>query len=140
MRGIEGAAASIYFSCFDRMLGDACPFRFNTRSRRPPQNEVNATLSFVYTLLRREVASALEVVGLDPAAGYLHTLRPGRPSFALDLMEELRGPMCDRFVLTLFRRKQLSANQFENSEEAVYLNEKAGAQCCPHGKSARAKR
>lgn len=124
MRGIEGAAASIYFSCFDRMLGDACPFRFNTRSRRPPQNEVNATLSFVYTLLRREVASALEVVGLDPAAGYLHTLRPGRPSFALDLMEELRGPMCDRFVLTLFRRKQLSANQFENSEEAVYLNEK----------------
>ena len=86
MRGIEGAAASIYFSCFDRMLGISCPFRFETRSRRPPKNEVNAALSFVYTLLRREVTSALEVVGLDPAAGYLHTLRPGRSSFALDLM------------------------------------------------------
>lgn len=124
MRGIEGAAASIYFSCFDRMLGISCPFRFETRNRRPPKNEVNAALSFVYTLLRREVTSALESVGLDPAAGYLHTLRPGRPSFALDLMEELRGPMCDRFVLTLFRRKQLSATQFESYEEAVYLNEK----------------
>lgn len=124
MRGIEGAAATIYFSCFDRMLGASCPFRFETRSRRPPKNEVNAVLSFAYTLLRREVTSALETVGLDPAAGYLHTLRPGRPSFALDLMEELRGPLCDRFVLTLFRRKQLSSAQFELDEEAVYLNEK----------------
>lgn len=124
MRGIEGAAASVYFSCFDRMLGDACQFRFEARSRRPPNNEVNSALSFVYTLLRREIASALETVGLDPAAGYLHTLRPGRPSFALDLMEELRAPMCDRFVLTLFRRKQLSCSQFESYEDAVYLNEK----------------
>lgn len=74
--------------------------------------------------LRREVQSALETVGLDPAAGYLHTLRPGRPSLALDLMEELRGSLCDRFVLTLFHRKQLSATQFEQDEEAVYLNEK----------------
>ena len=124
MRGIEGVAATVYFSCFDRMLGASCPFRFETRSRRPPKNEVNAVLSFAYTLLRREVTSALETVGLDPAAGYLHTLRPGRPSFALDLMEELRGPLCDRFVLTLFRRKQLSSAQFELDEEAVYLNEK----------------
>ena len=124
MRGIEGAAATLYFSCFDRMLGETCPFRFETRSRRPPRNEVNAALSFVYTLLRREVQSALETVGLDPAAGYLHTLRPGRPSLALDLMEELRGSLCDRFVLTLFHRKQLSATQFEQDEEAVYLNGK----------------
>ena len=124
MRGIEGAVATIYFSCFDRMLGASCPFRFETRSRRPPKNEVNAVLSFAYTLLRREVTSALETVGLDPAAGYLHTLRPGRPSFALDLMEELRGPLCDRFVLTLFRRKQLSSAQFDLDGEAVYLNEK----------------
>ena len=124
MRGIEGAVATIYFSCFDRMLGASCPFRFETRSRRPPKNEVNAVLSFAYTLLRREVTSALETVGLDPAAGYLHTLRPGRPSFALDLMEDLRGPLCDRFVLTLFRRKQLSSAQFDLDGEAVYLNEK----------------
>lgn len=124
MRGIEGAAATIYFSCFDQMLGEACPFRFETRSRRPPQNEVNATLSFLYTLLCREVKSSLETVGLDPAAGYLHTLRPGRPSFALDLMEELRAPLCDRLVLTLFHRKQLSDAHFEQDEEAVFLNEK----------------
>lgn len=124
MRGIEGAAATIYFSCFDQMLGEACPFRFVTRSRRPPQNEVNATLSFLYTLLCREVKSSLESVGLDPAAGYLHTLRPGRPSFALDLMEELRAPLCDRLVLTLFHRKQLSDAHFEQDEEAVFLNEK----------------
>ena len=124
MRGIEGAAATIYFSCFYQMLGEACPFRFETRSRRPPQNEVNATLSFLYTLLCREVKSSLETVGLDPAAGYLHTLRPGRPSFALDLMEELRAPLCDRLVLTLFHRKQLSDAHFEQDEEAVFLNEK----------------
>lgn len=124
MRGIEGAAATIYFSCFDQMLGTDCPFCFKTRSRRPPTNEVNAVLSFVYALLCREVRSAMETVGLDPAAGYLHTLRPGRPSFALDLMEELRGPLCDRFVLTLFHRKQLSAVHFEKGEEAVFLNDK----------------
>lgn len=124
MRGIEGAAATIYFSCFDQMLGEACPFRFEARSRRPPQNEVNATLSFLYTLLCREVKSSLESVGLDPAAGYLHTLRPGRPSFALDLMEELRAPLCDRLVLTLFHRKQLADAHFEQDEEAVFLNEK----------------
>ncbi len=124
MRGIEGAAATVYFSCFDSMLGDNCPFTFVIRSRRPPQNEVNAALSFVYMLMSREVQSALETVGLDPAAGYLHTLRPGRPSFALDLMEELRAPLCDRFVLTLFHRKQLSESHFDKDEEAVYLNEK----------------
>lgn len=124
MRGIEGAAATIYFSCFDQMLGASCPFHFESRSRRPPKNEVNAVLSFVYTLLCREVQSALETVGLDPAAGYLHTLRPGRPSFALDVMEELRAPLCDRFVLTLFHRRQLSAEHFEKDEEAAFLNEK----------------
>lgn len=129
MRGIEGAAATIYFSCFDQILGAGCPFRFETRSRRPPRNEVNAVLSFVYTLLCRETRSAMESIGLDPAAGYLHTLRPGRPSFALDLMEELRGPLCDRFVLTLFHRKQLSAAHFEKNEEAgIPQRERAGEQ------------
>ena len=124
MRGIEGAAATIYFSCFDQRLGAGCPFRFETRRRRPARNEVKAVLYYVYTLLCRETRSAMESIGLDPAAGYLHTLRPGRPSFALDLMEELRGPLCDRFVLTLFHRKQLSAAHFEKNEEAVFLNEK----------------
>lgn len=122
MRGVEGAAATVYFSQFDRMLHSE-HYQFVMRSRRPPRNEVNAALSFVYTLLTREVQAALETVGLDPAAGYLHTLRPGRPSFALDMMEELRAPLCDRFVLTLFHRGQLSAKCFDVDSDAVYLSE-----------------
>ena len=124
MRGAEGAAATIYFSQFDCMLHSPAGFRFETRSRRPPANEVNAVLSFVYTLLTREICSALETVGLDPAAGYLHTLRPGRPSFALDLIEELRAPLCDRFVLSLFNLGQLGEKDFERDFEAVFLNER----------------
>ncbi len=124
MRGVEGSAATAYFARFDDMIADNLgKFRFDVRSRRPPRNEVNAVLSFVYMLLTRETESALESVGLDPAAGYLHTLRPGRASFALDLLEELRAPLCDRFVISLFNRGQLSGNDFESSEEAVYLND-----------------
>lgn len=125
MRGIEGAAASIYFARFDWLItNNPGGFRFETRSRRPPRNEVNAALSFTYMLLTREIQSALETVGLDPAAGYLHTLRPGRPSLALDILEELRAPLCDRFVVSLFNRGQLSDKDFEKGEEAVLLNER----------------
>lgn len=124
MRGIEGAAATIYFSRFDAMLHSPAGFRFESRSRRPPRNEVNAVLSFVYTLLTREISSALETVGLDPAAGYLHTLRPGRPSFALDLIEELRAPLCDRFTLSLFNLGQLGEKDFNTDSEAVFLNDR----------------
>lgn len=124
MRGIEGVAASIYFAQFDRMLGDNIEFIFNERSRRPPKNEVNAVLSFLYTQLTHDVVAALESVGLDPAVGYLHTLRPGRPSFALDLIEEFRAPLCDRLTITLFNRKQLASKHFEAQGEGIYLNEK----------------
>ena len=125
MRGIEGAAATVYFSRLDNMLwGNPGGFWFESRSRRPPRNEVNAALSFTYMLLTSQIQSAMETVGLDPAAGYLHTLRPGRPSFALDLIEELRAPLCDRFVISLFNKGQLSASDFEKNEEAVYLNER----------------
>lgn len=125
MRGIEGAAATVYFSRFDQMLaGNPGGFLFEARSRRPPRNEVNAALSFTYMLLTRETQSAMETVGLDPAAGYLHTLRPGRASFALDLIEELRAPLCDRFVLALFNKGQLSERDFDTDEEAVMLNER----------------
>jgi len=123
MRGVEGAAASLYFARFDDLLLPSCQFRFEERSRRPPRNEVNSVLSFVYTILTREIQSALETVGLDPAAGFLHTLRPGRPSFALDLIEELRAPLCDRFALSLFNRGQLTEKNFESDSEAVLLNE-----------------
>ena len=125
MRGVEGAAATAYFARFDRMLdGNPGGFRFVTRSRRPPRNEVNAALSFTYMLLTSQIQSAMETVGLDPAAGYLHTLRPGRASFALDLIEELRAPLCDRFVISMFNKGQLTGADFEKDEEAVMLNDK----------------
>lgn len=124
MRGVEGAAGTAYFARFDDMLASPNGFRFEVRSRRPPRNEVNAVLSFLYTQLTHDVRSALETVGLDPAAGYLHTLRPGRPSFALDLVEELRAPLCDRLTLTLFNRGQLSGADFQKEGDGVYLNEK----------------
>lgn len=125
MRGVEGAAATAYFARFDRLIeSNPAGFRFTVRSRRPPRDEVNALLSFTYMLLTREMQSAMETVGLDPAAGYLHTLRPGRASFALDLMEELRAPLCDRFVAALLNRGQLSAQDFDRSEDAVMLNER----------------
>lgn len=125
MRGIEGAAATVYFARFDKLLeGNPNGYSFEVRSRRPPRNEINAALSFTYMLLTREVQSALETVGLDPAAGYLHSLRPGRPSFALDMLEELRAPLCDRFVISLFNRGQLSDKDFVKDEEATLLNER----------------
>ena len=124
MRGLEGAAATVYFSQFDNMLGENTSMQFIVRSKRPPRNEVNAALSFVYTLLTHDCISALETVGLDPAAGYLHTLRPGRSSFALDMIEELRAPLCDRFVLSMVHKGQLTPKDFETNFEAVYLNEK----------------
>ena len=124
MRGVEGAAATAYFARFDAMLNSPAGFRFQTRSRRPPLNEANALLSFLYVLLTHDVVSALETVGLDPAAGFLHTLRPGRPSFALDIMEELRSPLCDRLALAMLNKGELSGKDFRNDAEAVYLNDK----------------
>lgn len=124
MRGIEGAAASVYFSSMDDMLSAGHGFVFERRSKRPPENEVNAVLSFLYTQLAHDYCAAMECVGLDPAAGFLHTLRPGRASFALDLMEELRAPLCDRLTIALFNRGQLSGKDFEDRRPAVYLNEK----------------
>ena len=110
MRGIEGSAASIYFGVFDQMLKiNDIDMAFVKRSRRPPENRMNAVLSFTYMLLKNDIQSALESVGLDPAVGYLHTLRPGRASLALDLMEELRAPLCDRYVVSLVNLKQLKS-------------------------------
>ena len=125
MRGVEGAAANAYFARFDFLLvGNPGGFRFETRTRRPPRNEVNAALSFAYMLLSSQMQSAMETVGIDPAAGYLHTLRPGRASFALDLIEELRAPLCDRFTVSLFNKGQLAREDFDLHEEAVFLNER----------------
>lgn len=126
MRGLEGNAASDYFSVFDDMIKlTENGLVFKKRSRHPPENEVNALLSFLYMLLKNDVQSALECVGLDPAAGFLHALRPGRPSLALDLMEELRSPLCDRLALSLINLKQIKAKDFENESGRFILTDKA---------------
>lgn len=126
LRGIEGDAAHAYFSVFDHLiLALKEEFAFTVRSRRPPLDSVNALLSFLYTLLVHECAGALEAVGLDPAVGFLHTDRPGRPSLALDLAEEFRAPLADRLALSLINRRQLQAKHFERTESGgVWLNDK----------------
>lgn len=112
-RGHEGAAGQVYFSAFESMiLGDRNFFAFRGRSRRPPLDPANALLSFVYALLRHDVESALETVGLDPAVGFLHADRPGRPGLALDVMEEFRSVLADRLVLSLINRRQLRPGGF----------------------------
>ena len=110
--GIEGEAAARYFGVFDAML-DREGFTFETRTRRPPLDPVNALLSFGYSLLSTDCLSALQGTALDPAVGFLHAERPGRPALALDLMEELRPLVVDRFVLALLRLGQLHPTDFE---------------------------
>ena len=113
LRGIEGEAARQYFAVLDELiLQQKDAFYFRVRTRRPPMDNVNALLSFVYVLLARECATALETVGLDPYVGFLHTDRPGRASLAMDLLEELRAPPADRFVLALINLKQVSDSGF----------------------------
>lgn len=120
--GVEGDAANSYFGVFQKMiLHQQEDFGFHGRNRHPPKDKVNALLSFVYTLLANETASALESVGLDPYVGFLHKLRPGRTSLALDLMEEMRAYLGDRLVLSLINRKQLTARDFVEAGEGVVL-------------------
>ncbi len=127
LMGIEGEAASRYFAVFDELiLQDKKAFFFRERSRRPPLDNINALLSFVYMLLARDTASAAAAVGLDPFVGFLHKDRPGRRSLALDLMEELRAPLADRFVLTLINTRQIDASGFEQKENgAVFIRDSA---------------
>ncbi len=127
MRGIEGDAARLYFGVFDHLVRSSDPaLRFTGRSRRPPLDPVNALLSFLYTLLTHDCRSAAETVGLDPAVGFLHRDRPGRPSLALDLMEELRPILVDRLVLSLINRRQVCAQDFVTNEGGgVILTDKA---------------
>lgn len=125
LRGFEGVGASAYFSVFNEMiLGDKETFFFKNRSRRPPLDAVNAMISFAYSLLSHDCACALESVGLDSYVGFLHRDRPGRVSLALDLMEELRPCMADRFVLTLINNRQIKSTDFLYGESgAVLLND-----------------
>ena len=125
LRGIEGDAASVYFDVFPYLiLNQKSDFPFNGRNRRPPKDAVNAMLSFVYTLIANDVAAALETVGLDPYVGFLHALRPGRTSLALDVMEELRAYLGDRLVLSLINRRQVNAKDFLfQGDESVIMTD-----------------
>lgn len=122
LRGLEGQAANAYFGLFNQMiLQQKDAFYFKTRNRRPPTDNVNALLSFTYTLLAKDVSAALEAAGLDAYVGFLHRDRPGRASLALDLMEELRGVVADRFVLKLINKKVLNAKDFVKKEDSAVL-------------------
>jgi len=126
IRGKEGFAANVYFEVFDHLIvAQKEAFTFQGRSRRPPLDNVNALLSFIYTLLLHDVEGALETVGLDPCAGFLHRDRPGRPSLALDMMEELRPYLADRLALSLINRQQVKADGFSKTESGgVVMDEK----------------
>ena len=117
LRGIEGDAAAVYFGVFDYLItGQKDGFKFYERNRRPPLDNVNCLLSFVYTLLMHDVRGALESVGLDPAVGFLHRDRPGRASLALDIMEEFRPVLADRLVLSLINLGIVKKSGFRRTE------------------------
>lgn len=127
LRGLEGAAATLYFDVFDDMiLRNKEAFFFHGRNRRPPMDNVNAMLSFAYSLLAENCASALESVGLDAYVGFMHRDRPGRTSLALDMMEELRPCIADRFVLTQINNKIVGPDDFETTESGGVTMTDAG--------------
>lgn len=121
--GIEGEAARCYYGVFNELILNK-EFAFNGRSRRPPLDEVNAMLSFFYTLLAHDVSSGLQAMGLDPQVGFYHKIRPGRDSLALDIMEELRPYLVDRFVLSMINNRMVKANDFFRQDSGgVYLTQ-----------------
>jgi CRISPR-associated protein Cas1 len=125
LRGMEGDSAHMYFSVFNHLItSQKEDFTFEERNRRPPLDNVNCLLSFIYTLTMHDVRSALETVGLDPAVGFLHKDRPGRPGLALDLMEEFRPFFADRLVLSLINLRKVQRNGFEKTDTgAVFMTD-----------------
>ena len=122
LRGVEGEAANVYFSVLDEMiLQQKEDFFYKSRSRRPPMDNVNALLSFTYSMMTSMYVSALESVGLDPYCGVYHTERPGRCSLALDMVEELRSCFCDRFVLSVINKKIVTYKDFKKQENSSVL-------------------
>lgn len=128
LRGVEGEAARGYFEAINLVVKPLyrTAFRLDGRTRRPPRDRFNALLSFLYAMLMNDCRGALEAVGLDPQIGFLHSIRPGRAALALDLQEEFRAVMCDRFALTLINRGQVSEKDFETREGGAVLLGDAG--------------
>lgn len=126
LMGYEGIASNAYFDVLPVLiLNQKEDFPFHGRNRRPPKDAVNAMLSFAYTLIANDASAALETVGLDPYVGFLHTLRPGRTSLALDIMEEFRAYLGDRFVLSLINKKQITAGDFQSQgENGIVMTDK----------------
>jgi CRISPR-associated protein Cas1 len=126
VRGLEGEAAALYFSVFNFLISNDDPaFTFNGRNRRPPLDAVNCLLSFLYTILTHDLRAALETVGLDPMVGFLHRDRPGRPSLALDMIEEFRPYLADRLALTLINRGQVKAKDFKKLDSGAVVMDDA---------------
>jgi CRISPR-associated protein Cas1 len=119
--GLEGAGSSFYFGVFGRLLNQDLGFR--RRAKRPPTDPVNALLSYGYVLLMNKVASAIQLVGMDPFVGYLHSSQYGKPALALDLMEELRPVIVDSVVLTVVNNRILKEGDFEEQMDAYRLSE-----------------
>jgi len=127
LRGFEGICATIYFGVFDNCITqDKKEFSFQGRTRRPPMDKVNALLSFCYSIATNDCVAALEGVGLDPYVGFMHVERPGRPALALDLVEEFRALLVDRFVLFLINNRMVNGKHFEVSEDGATLLNKEG--------------
>ncbi|MCS7059434.1 MAG: CRISPR-associated endonuclease Cas1 [Meiothermus sp.] len=123
LRGVEGMAADVYFRAFSSLLPEG--FQFAERNRRPPRDPGNSLLSLTYTLLVKECESALQIAGLDPYVGYLHEIRYGRASLALDLMEEFRSILADSVALSLCNNRRLNLNDFDDSEGYPKLQKEA---------------
>ena len=126
LMGFEGIASNAYFEVLPKLiLNQKEYFPFNGRNRRPPKDAVNAMLSLAYTLIANDCAAALETVGLDPYVGFLHALRPGRTSLALDMMEEFRAYLGDRFVLSLINKRQITPKDFlHQGDSGVVMTDK----------------
>lgn len=126
LMGFEGMASNAYFDVLPRLiLNQKESFPFNGRNRRPPKDAVNAMLSLAYTLIANDVSAAIETVGLDPYVGFLHSIRPGRTSLALDMMEEFRAYLGDRFVLSLINKRQITSRDFlYQGDSGVVLTDK----------------
>ncbi len=124
LRGYEGLAANMYFNLFDDLIKNG-EMKFEKRTKRPPENNFNSLLSFIYTLVTNDMESALESVGLDVQGGFFHTLRSGRPALALDMIEEFRSPLCDRLAIGLINNSQIKEDEFTKTEEGIFLSPEA---------------